>query len=57
VFVDPSEQARLEKIPSLLSAARPIHQPEERNCVVLEALSDDPEGIESERFSTNHHQG
>jgi hypothetical protein len=54
---DPSQQARLEKIPFSLSAAYPIDQLEERNCVVFEAPSDGPEETEGERFSTNSHRG
>jgi hypothetical protein len=57
VFAIHSQQARLEKIPSSLSAACPIDQPEEENGVVFEAPSSTPEGTEGERFSTNYHRG
>jgi hypothetical protein len=56
VFAGPSQQARLQKIPSLLSAAFPMDQPEERNYVVFEAPSDGPEGTEGEWLSTNYHR-
>jgi hypothetical protein len=57
VLTDSSRQAWLEKIPSSANAAYPIDQPEEGKSIKFEALFDDADGTEGERFSTNYHRG
>jgi hypothetical protein len=55
--MDPSQQAWLEKIASLLGAGCSIIQPEEGKNVPFEAPSRGTDETESEPLSTDHHRG